>query len=453
MKRAFFIGLFFLFLAFLTALFFLPYPTASEAQRRSTSVASLCASFYQAYGGIAFFGAPISEAVHSAQGEQQIFTNAELFCTPDGVHLTPLGAMLFPPDADPPAQPDPLFAEWIEQHGGLALFGPPLTAAMRNEGQHRWEQHFRYLGVALYDGHTQPELLPYGQWFWAKRGSSHAIPARQGQEGTFPAPLVELFRQMGGAEVLGAALTPLYLNYETGDVEIVFEHAVAGITRVSGYTVARLLPVVQREHLVVLPPEVARLATPDPAPRLRFWQTDPQSGEGHNFLEPFYFFLQQHGGVPVLCGQPIGERQWGLDGRIEQWCTQVGLWLKDDGKVGLRPVGRWYLERVYPRITALPSLPEGVRLTVEAPSDFKVGQILSVRVTVQGVSPAESSVLFFPPGNALPQVAKPNAQGVALFAWPANDPALVGSQLLHVCLQTKGQGLVGCQMVSVLVLP
>ena len=452
MKRVFVLALMFLLLALL-AFVILFQPFSPSAGWRFTPVAPLCAPFYERYGGVAFFGPPLGEAVRTSDGDHQVFANAELFCTPTEVHLAPLGAVLMLPDPDPPSQPDPLFAEWINQHGGLALFGPPLTAVRRNEAQRRWEQHFRNLGVALYDGETQPVLLPYGQLAWEKGQTSNAIPANPSLPGAFPEPLVDLFRQIGGVEILGTPLTSLYLNRETGDAELIFTYAVAGITRQSGYTVARLLPVVQRYSLAHIDPALAQPTTPDPDPRLRFWQTDPQQGKGYNFLEPFYNFLQQHGGVPVLCGQPISERQWGADGHIEQWCTQVGLWLKDNGAVGLRPVGQWYLDQVYPRVSAFPPLPQGVTLNVQVPNDLKVGQTLLIRVTVQGISPSGLSLVLLPPGNTVPQLATPDAQGNAEFSLLVNDPGLVGSQILHLCLLPDGQGLLGCQSVSILVLP
>ena len=419
------------------------------------SVAQECRDFYQRHGGVAFFGSPLTEPIRGAQGVVQTFTNARLRCFPQGqVELDPLGAVLVPADDPRPTTVDPRLEQWVNAHGGLALFGPPRTALRRNEAQKRWEQHFRNLGVALKDGANAPTLLPYGQLIWTTEKQPVAIP--EDPFLLFPAPFYDLFQRIGGIDVLGARLTAPYLNRQTGDYEIVFTYGVAGLTLRSGYTKATLLPIVRDwgPQLDIYPDP---LSTPDPSPQLRFI---PVEGvKGYNLPNPFFEFLNQHGGLGELCGHPITERRWDRQGRVIQWCANVGLvWVQQDQPhTALLSIGKTYNERITPQVASLPDPNPAFSFGIQAPNEVHLGETFSLRGTVttaQGQPLAGVRLILIPPDQRRsPQTAQTDAQGQATFTLKPQGEEAVGTQIYRVCLWQEGQGILACWSTKVLILP
>ncbi|HID85314.1 MAG TPA: hypothetical protein EYH28_03400 [Anaerolineaceae bacterium] len=418
------------------------------------AIAPECRDFYQKHGGMTFFGPPLEGPIAVADGKIQTFANARFLCTSQGkVYLVPLGAALIPADDPPPAKADPLFAAWVEAHGGLALFGPPRTAIRRNEAQKRWEQHFRYLGVALNDGAAAPTLLPYGQLIWETEKQGAAIPGTSTL--TFPAPFYRLFQQIGGMDVLGVPLTGPYLNRRTGDYEMVFTYGVVGLTLNSGYTQALILPIVRDwgNQLGISPDP---LTQPVSSPQLRFFHV--RDGLGYNLPLPFFAFLENHGGMGVLCGQPITEYRWGKDGQIEQWCTNIGLvWLQQgQPHIGLRPIGVTYKRLVTPQVSSLPGPNPAFTLNIHAPSEVRLDETFPLQVTVttaQGQPLAGARLILAPIGRQSPETAQTDAQGQATFTLKPQGLDAVGAQIYRVCLWQNGEGVVACQPTQVLVLP
>lgn len=428
-------------------------PLPSQATPGMT-IAPECRDFYQKHGGMTFFGPPLEGPIAVANGKIQTFANARFLCTSQGkVYLVPLGAALIPADDPPPTGADPLFAAWIEAHGGLALFGPPRTAIRRNEARQRWEQHFRYLGVALNDGAAAPTLLPYGQLIWETEKQGAAIPGQQNL--SFPPPFYRLFQQIGGMDVLGVPLTGPYLNRRAGDYEVVFTHGVVGLTLSSGYTRAVILPIVRDwgDQLGIQPDP---LSTPDPSPQLRFFHV--RDGLGYNLPLPFFTFLEEHGGIGVLCGRPLTERRWNGQGQVEQWCTNIGLvWLQQaQPHTGLLPIGETYKQRITPQVSSLPGPNPAFSLNIQAPSEVRLGETFSLRVTVttaQGQPLAGARLILVPSDRQGPKTTLTDTQGQATFTLKPQELDAVGAQIYRVCLWQNGEGVVACQPTQVLVLP
>ncbi len=423
-----------------------------------TSVAPECLPFYEKHGGASFFGSPLTPRQEVSGGVVQTFTNARLFCTSQQAAFPlPLGTVLVHEDPQPPTEAASIFKAWIEAHGGLTLFGPPLTDLQYNEAQKRWEQHFRNLGVALPDGAQTPILLPYGQLVWEaeKTTVGNAIPSTATL--IYPDPFYLLFQQIGGQEILGPALTAPYLNRETGAYEVVFRYGVVGLRPQDGYAKASLLPVV-RDYGTLLGVHPEPLVTPDPDPSLRFFHI--AEGKGHNIPGPFFEFLEDHGGIGILCGQPITERAWydSNQTQIVQWCTQIGLlWPNAQGDVSLVPFGERYQNLVTKRVSHLPQNDAATYTWhVTAPNQVRVKQPLDVQVRLtdaQGNPLSQASIILVPFGRQPPQIATTNARGEAWFSLSTQEVAMVGIQIYRLCLWQEGQGVVACRPQQVLVMP
>ena len=424
-------------------------PSPSRATTPGLPVAPECQGFYKSHGGAAFFGPPLESAIPVSGGVKQTFQNARFFCAANGqVELLPLGTILVA--QDPTASTaDPLFAAWVEEHGGTALFGKPLTRPQRNGALQRWEQYFENLGVALIDGTQEPVLLPYGQLVWEIEHQSNAIP--QTAFPTFPPPFYTLFQQIGGQEVLGKALGPPYLNRITGNYEIVFTNGVVGLTRQSGYTQATLLPIVHDwgDRLGIQPDP---LATPEP--NLHFIHLE--QGRGHNMPQPFFQFLEQHGGLGVLCGVPLTERRWAdeTQQQIVQWCSNVGLFgPTPEGGVGLLPIGEKYQKVITPEVSALPE-DQNIKFTVEAPKTVRLGQGLSIHAvltTPQGQPIANRPVILVPFGHQAPQLTTTDHKGEVWFSLRAQAIDMVGAPIYRLCLWEENAGVVACHSGSLLI--
>jgi hypothetical protein len=147
-------------------------------------VAGAFRDFFEAYGDVAVFGQPLTNAYRDPEGHTvQVFENVclEMYGPAERplVRLASLGARLAPP-GQPTAAPDPTarcfaetgfclaldFLDFFNAHGGQAVFGLPRSPVLIGED----DTLVQYLDGARFEWDPQTErihLSPLGQWLLA----------------------------------------------------------------------------------------------------------------------------------------------------------------------------------------------------------------------------------------------------------------------------------------------
>ncbi len=350
------------------------------------AVSGRFAAYYEAHGGLATLGEPISEEFAADGLIFQYFQNGRLeYNSAAGpgaeISLSPLG-LEFGVNEEAPTPSIvtgalcymetghclTAFRGYFEKYGGVFFFGYPISD-LHFDGR-RAVQYFERAGL-VWDGDLpagdRVQMSPFGMLKCAEDNCrvQPAAPVPPSAQGDMPTPtpvtppFAEFVASHGGAAVFGEPLS-LPAPGSDGALEQYYTNAVLYVDPAAPDTV-RLRSLGTAGHTADAPAE----KVPDPD-----GYYDPVTG--HNVLYEFQEFYERAGGTAVL-GRPISEMivedglgvQYFENGRMEYHGHQAR-----EARISLSPLGREALDAAGPA-AAPPAMPSQ-RLVVQTWADAPI---------------------------------------------------------------------------------
>lgn len=346
----------FRFLAVLMAVWlFLPAASASAAggsyryfPETGRTVGGEFLTFFDRYGGVAIFGYPITNEFLEGGTTVQYFQRARFEWHPENpppyqVQLGLLGSLIHPPDPPVADWTDPrrsdqqyfpetghavsgVFLHFYRNHGGLTVFGYPITEAYKVEGNITI-QYFQRARMEMYPGDSRVYLGNLGEeWLYRRPKWTETPPAPQPpvRSRFFPETgyvvtdeFLTFWETRGGLDIFGYPISDRFV--QGGLTVQYFQRARFELHPENPEPYRVLLGLLGSELYGPPDPPVPNWTTPW-NPYIRYF---PMTG--HIVSYAFLDFFDRHGGVDIF-GYPLTEAKHEPGtGRLVQWFQRAKM--------------------------------------------------------------------------------------------------------------------------------